>query len=73
MSLCEYCGTDLEAEEEMFSQDKLYTGHSCNYTEFNLIAKNIKQLLWEHGVPAYLPEEMEPISQELADQIKGRG
>ena len=27
--VCPHCRTDLEVEREMFSQDKLFTGHSC--------------------------------------------
>ena len=26
---CPYCGTNYKAEAEMFSQDRLFTGHSC--------------------------------------------
>ncbi len=33
MSLCENCGADLEVEKEVFSQDRLFTGHSCKGEE----------------------------------------
>lgn len=26
---CKSCGTDMEVEKEVFSMDKLFTGHSC--------------------------------------------
>ena len=29
MSICKFCGTNIEVEREVFSMDKLFTGHSC--------------------------------------------
>jgi len=32
-NICQYCGTDIGVEEEVFSGDKLFTGHSCQVVE----------------------------------------
>jgi len=28
-NICPHCGVDVDVEREVFSRDKLFTGHSC--------------------------------------------
>jgi len=55
-NICQYCGTDIDAEEEVFSGDKLFKGHSCQVVE---LAK--KRAIDHFGIPL---DKLHPLSHE---------
>ena len=70
--ICEFCGCNLEVEEEMFSGDKLWTGHSCRGSEEEQ-EKILRVLsgLRQNGLPCFLATGL--ITDELWERIMGKG
>ena len=48
-NICQYCGTDIDAEEEVFSGDKLFKGHSCQMVKLLEKALETNQMIFKVG------------------------
>ena len=69
--LCKFCGTHLANEREMFENDKLFTGHSCQGIITNLEVFRVLNLLRRNGISRFVVDDI--TTDELDDAVKGYG